>query len=342
MAASYLCLAAILIIFRTNSDYYFSLNALSRENANTFCQNHCQSNLASIHSYTDRFEIETLLQKTATQIDIENVWIGLYEQSNSAFWSDSSEFDWGADLIIPKDNSDPKYYELMYDNSQNTFYFNQADISIEQPFICNKCEWNVLSKYVHINKQLDMLSAQLECNTRLSTSLASIHSVSDNNEATLLSGLGSHRNGTYIGMKHNQWIDDTMFNYNTAMHNINDENCTILNPVHNAWMSTDCSNQYDILCNAPTVLCDINQWTGDLETFEWIFADSGDCGVYNNNTHQTTTTNQIKTFVNIDQKSWSTLTVEYTWKIDTHSPITNTGIAYSGISISFDGSNLTT
>eukprot|EP01084_Bolivina_argentea_P206682 352798_1 len=324
----------ISILVTTQSDYYLSLNPLTKSNAETFCETHCNSELASIHSYTNRFEIELLL--TNTNINVKTVWIGLYQTSDSYYWTDSSEFSYGTHLIRNNENdiSDTTYYSLVYNPIQNSFYFNQTiDISTQQPFICNTCEYNTLTKFVYINNNLDFISAQSECNNKFGTSLASIHSLSDNNEAMLISQLTENNNGIYIGLLSNQWVDNTTLDYKSST-NYNAQNCVILNPNTNQWTDTDCSNNYGFICNMPSILCDKDEWIADVDKFEWDIFDGG-CAVYNNNTELTI--DIIKTLVNNNQKLWSTFNGNYIWKIDINSVMSD--IAYSGVAISFNNMN---
>eukprot|EP01083_Nonionella_stella_P233298 822149_1 len=81
------------------ASYYISYNSFTWTNAESFCQNHCNSNLASIHSDP---ELSAIQQLTNDSLISTNLWIGLFENSSGHYhWSDNTPFDYGSDKIIP-------------------------------------------------------------------------------------------------------------------------------------------------------------------------------------------------------------------------------------------------
>ena len=185
------------LIISPSWSYYVSYNKLSWFNAETFCQSYCSSHLASIHDISDHNEIINLLEN-------ENVWIGLTDATASYSWTDSSAFDYGSNIsggVYPWNTDEPNpsissgnnHIQMGCSLNNETCPFmsiDDSDNDIEEMFVCNDCPWNTLTKYVVANDRKSNQggdgNANSQCKASFGTSLASIHSASDNEEAVFL------------------------------------------------------------------------------------------------------------------------------------------------------------
>ena len=84
----------VINIYSTTS-YHLSLNAIDWNQAESFCQSHCNSNLASLHSTDDYLEGLNIIHRNP-YIN-QRVWIGLNDMDHPEHWewSDSSSFNFG-------------------------------------------------------------------------------------------------------------------------------------------------------------------------------------------------------------------------------------------------------
>eukprot|EP01084_Bolivina_argentea_P068346 124419_1 len=334
----------------TCSIYHFSYTPLTWNNAELYCQQHCASTLASIHTIYDLAFISELLSNNTFATN-RNLWIGLYKNASGNYrWSDNTSFDFGSNEIISTTNNN--YFALNYDDSTDSYTFNNINSdTTQQMFLCNECEWDVLSKYVYIpsTTQQSAELAETTCNNIYGTSLASIHSISDNNNIKLLSELSDDQNdGTYIGLNDKiseniyQWNDNSTFNYiHNNITNINNEDCVYLNKITGDWISIVCSlpHDYSIICNAMNRFCDADGWDIDVPS-QWIFSPNA-CDVYNAGNIADTFT--MRRFL-VRSYQYTKLYVEYTWKMDLNSPYKGANQneqSFSGLVINIMDSNTT-
>ena len=128
-------LLIVYILSLQSNAYYLSLNDLKWSNASKFCQSHCNSNLASIHTQTEYNQALTLI--TNNNYSYQSIWIGLNDRqtTDSYEWSDQTSFNFGSNTnggIYPWYSSKPGFnndlscvaMEIEYDYQWNDRYIN--------------------------------------------------------------------------------------------------------------------------------------------------------------------------------------------------------------------------
>ena len=189
--------------------FYYNPNQFQWINAGTFCQTHCGSHLASIHSqqqYDAAYDIiNNNTFNMSERLDSLSVWFGLHLPSiplNSSWqYIDNSTFDFGVNIsggIYPwyedNPNNDDGQYCAQFDGLSG-YLWDDDGCEERRRFICNDCQWNKLTKYIIImdkDKKFNNYSqAESYCNNQYDQHLASIHSQSDYDEALTLCTLNS-------------------------------------------------------------------------------------------------------------------------------------------------------
>ncbi len=252
-------------------------------------------------------------------------------------FSDESLFDWGSDRIINHQNFGSRF-EVFYNSQTDKYLFqNNENDSIQKAFVCNECQWNVLTKYVITQGDAN----EMWCEDSFGTSFASIHSDADNTEFKLLSDLFTYDGiGSYIGLDRlnetaqYSWIDGTTFDY---LNGFNDtiwedyifnetDNCVITN--NDEWEPIECDQSYSLICHTPNnKLCQKHNWITD-DVSDWIWTNDSDaisdCSVYNPIPTGTTT---LTNTVDVKDRLWTKLSLEYVFTVETHSDT----VWYTGI-----------
>ena len=201
----------ITLLISINNSYYLSSNGLWAQAAETFCVNHCSSNLASIHNDDQYSEIKDIitndptLRPTGSISADDHLWIGLNDASLNGYqWTDGSTFDFGNNTSggsYPWSSGEPSSSYLYTQMTiANNFEWNIASNLENAQFVCNSCDWTKLSKYIFINDVSATWSgAELLCNNNFATNLASIHTDADVAEST------------YVKMSHISCLFRNMF-----------------------------------------------------------------------------------------------------------------------------------
>eukprot|EP01083_Nonionella_stella_P185944 679531_1 len=270
------------------TSYWLSQNTLTWDSASAYCQERCQSHLASVHDLDQFHEADNLINDSIAKYNqVPEVWIGLrdmYTDSDSEDWkwSDGTSFDYGTDTsggVFP--------WEDRYGLSEPSPNFHDCTIFVESRwrdrecsetyrFLCNDCE-GVLDKYIFYHTQTYYSSALQTCTTDLNTSLASIHNDDDNHAMTSLVHMNQD---AWIGLhRHNKgwiWLDETYFDYGSNVSggvypwgkkdgvrqpDNTKEDCTAVFDQQLLWKDDLCNeNAHTFVCNKPSELCAGDHW----------------------------------------------------------------------------------
>eukprot|EP01084_Bolivina_argentea_P265700 450469_1 len=293
--------------------YHINPNILTWKNATSYCKNHCNSNLASIHNERDNVYAKYLATnglKLHTSGYSPNVSIGLFKlQSASEWeWSDGSIFDYGNNykpgefLVRPypwtdkllTDNTDEKCVRMRSDENYEFQESNCSDSAISR-FMCDSCD-SKLNKYIVVNTKMEYSQANVYCKTEFGMSLASIHSMSDYNEAKYLCELNNNGD-CYIGLTWTsstyEYDDNTQFDFgndlnmypwSTQITHINGDQVLLCEEDEYKWKPVHATLEtHTFICNMPSQFCNGNDWSvfGD---YGWTFDATNNCNVkYSNN-----------------------------------------------------------
>eukprot|EP01084_Bolivina_argentea_P155483 270945_1 len=321
------------IIETISHNYYFNYNRRNWSDAQDFCQKHCESSLASIHSEYDYKYIRNMLLNSPIDISDSSSWFGLnFINQNAISNIDNSLFDY------PKTFRLWPWYELEpNNNNQNqlcyafwhteNYELDDTRCDIKSRFICNHCKWNKLTKYVMVSDSLNWTNADNYCKSKYKTSLASMHSIEDYNELSLVC-----RNiNCWIGL--NDWNTENIFEWSDGSPFLwtttnsewpwrignpdnnggnNSENCVelLLNGVYE-FNDAQCQFEYAPICMIPSEICDATKWK-NVST-NWIFTE---CAInYTGNNVESISLNSVST------AKWNKLNLEYIYNIQ---PISGT------------------
>eukprot|EP01083_Nonionella_stella_P282289 960611_1 len=294
-----ICISFITLFFSNTLGYWLSQNRLKWLDASTYCQQRCDSHLASIHSLTDYYEAYYLIQnESAIMRGFDNVhikhwrvWIGLNQPSNGSNWqwSDGSPFNFANDTMIqqagqfpwtPNEPTLPNNEQCVDYNAQETGWNDNA-CDDQFRFLCNSCE-GTLDKYILYTDPKTYSQSLSACRDNLNTSLASVHNSDDFMSTTLLvDTLTVH--DAWIGLRRVndtnewRWLDHTEFDFG---HNVSggvfpwnfaepndagggNEDCVEHNHEILRWNDRRCvpdDHSNAFLCTKPSELSYANHW----------------------------------------------------------------------------------
>ncbi len=180
-----------------SAPYTLITSKLTWDNAKTYCNNHCGSDLVSIHGGNQN-DFATHI----SNIHRDSTWIGLYWDINILEWQWSDNSISGINYLYPWYPSRPSDISLgehcteMWLDGQ--FLWSNNDCTNQQSFICGHCD-GVLNKYVFVQLPMQYDNAQQYCTNTYNTDLASIHSQRDMDEAVLLCELRINPYSCWIG-----------------------------------------------------------------------------------------------------------------------------------------------
>ena len=295
------------------------MNKLSRDNAQQFCKNYCQSNLASIHKQNDYQNIINILDQQYLLNNNNNnnnnftnsIWFGL---SDNGQYIDNSSFDFGTDKsqypwsLNYNNNTNLSSQCIEISNVYNNYeWINSENCNNKQEFICNECQWTQLTKYILIelesNQEKTWNEAQNYCKQNYLTSLADINSEMDYHEATLLCKLSDH-NSCWIGAH---------YHYNIN----NNSTCIQLNSLNNNYTLnySMCNNnkKSTFLCNLPNQFCYPSKWNIINESYSnWIL---NECQLINDNNNNNKN-DEINLILSENNTTiWKKVTIEHVFSV---------------------------
>eukprot|EP01084_Bolivina_argentea_P265406 449872_1 len=283
-----------------SSSYWLSENRLTWTEASTYCQSHCNSELASIHSINNHLEATYLIKNSSAvtagfNVDQVNIWIGLNKLNTTWSWTDHSAFNYGTDTttkgVFPWGPGEPNSLTI---NEHCVEYFvgynllwNDEICTRLRRFLCNSCE-GFLEKYLLYRTDAQFTNALEFCENTLGTSLASIHNSDDMARADHLCRVSTrdcwvglnrlHNTSSVYSLNSFKWSDKTEFDYGRYNTHYGDypwsstqwiepnnqegnEYCVELSNDHNfEWNDMRCNAGYYFLCNKPNELCNKQQW----------------------------------------------------------------------------------
>eukprot|EP01083_Nonionella_stella_P145094 453992_1 len=291
-----LSITLIYTLLSTTKAYHLSLHSLEWQNASNYCQSYCKSTLASVHSREDHLTTLDIINRNPSVYT--RVWTGLNDIkfSDSWEWSDGSLFDFGH----IKDTTTGKVIRGTYPWRSDEPDYNDTDqcVALEvgwlypgytsgrwidrkqtanYHFLCNDCSSRI-HKYAVVNGGRNVTAAESICQSRFGTSLASVHSHTDMQEAMASCEQITSSNGCWLGLtdaaQHRvyQWTDGTPWDYGRDFHeypwyksepgSTQDQKCIFLDPRNGAdegtyrWDDYWCNSKLPrALCNAPSEIC---------------------------------------------------------------------------------------
>eukprot|EP01084_Bolivina_argentea_P097001 174360_1 len=262
--------------------------------ANAFCQSQCSSNLASVDGHFNNLYLGLHSQKHEIN---NNLWIGLLRQNNTySHWIGDATNTYGIINGDPwtsgaPDNLFPQCTAVVSDGS-----LQWDDIPCNQfnNFACNNCDGRI-NKYLPIVGTFTKDAAETTCSNTFRTSLGSIHSDKDMNEAKHVCNIANSAKNCWIGLSDSDneneflWSDGTDFDWGYNISggiypwiagtprleaNSGDMfNCVHLNPVFDfQWVDNGCAVNLNVaLCGKPSLFC-TNDWI-IVEGNNWDFQD---------------------------------------------------------------------
>eukprot|EP01084_Bolivina_argentea_P204581 349400_1 len=315
-------LALIVNIINHSSAYYLSLSEFKWLNASNYCQNHCHSQLASIHSEEDYQNIKQLLEYYKPYI-VQDISIGLNNISGQGFdWSDGSVFDYANGTVgsYPWRSNRP-HGQLVVVLNKDTLEFQDVGSAGRRHFLCNHCD-GVITKYIIPNMVTTRYNeSQQYCRNTFGTTLASLHSDIDMREAQLICEERTNSNGCWIGIQDDgnfnfKQDDGTSFDYGNQLNgngvypwstgqpinlqNNMDIHCVILASNEDyLWNGNTSCVQYapKPICNIPSEICYSDEWQVIYGQNDWNF-NSPPCEL----SHSATVNNNL---IKLYRKQWS-------------------------------------
>eukprot|EP01084_Bolivina_argentea_P025008 46543_1 len=291
-------------VFDITNAFYLSLHTFKWPNASTYCQSYCNSDLASIHSEEDHLKTVDLINRN--DYVYEQTWLGLNDIATTDLWvwSDASDFNFGNIRnsatgkiqmgSYPWRIDEPDPYKTSQGVAlENGQWIDRETTSRRYHFLCNDCSGKI-NKYAIIHGDFNFTAAETACQDIFGTSLASIHNNDDMTEAVIACKQRSKTYGCWIGLNDSditastpqyQWTDHTTWDYGTEFYQYpwyagtpnKGEPCVFLDPQDKTpgeylWDDHPCDETIKALCNAPSEICDSNQWIiikGDTNKWIW-------------------------------------------------------------------------
>eukprot|EP01083_Nonionella_stella_P319042 1169070_1 len=197
----------IMSTFLSAQSYYLSSNLWTFDEGSQFCQNHCNSELASIRNIIDVQQAADTINSAPILFTTETLfYIGLYSPQSSSIWSwtdsSSSAFDrWDSDQPDLPNNAK----RCVVLDGSSSYFWNDVDCTTKRMALCNDCN-GILNKYfIGASTNALWTDANTECsNTVPSSTLASMHFARDYEEMKdLCSIYTTHR---AVDSEQNCWI----------------------------------------------------------------------------------------------------------------------------------------
>eukprot|EP00485_Elphidium_margaritaceum_P004477 CAMPEP_0202701254 /NCGR_PEP_ID=MMETSP1385-20130828/14350_1 /ASSEMBLY_ACC=CAM_ASM_000861 /TAXON_ID=933848 /ORGANISM="Elphidium margaritaceum" /LENGTH=546 /DNA_ID=CAMNT_0049358629 /DNA_START=103 /DNA_END=1743 /DNA_ORIENTATION=- len=280
----------LLYAFSLSDGYYLSPNYLDFFQAQAFCSDVCNSNLAGIFDYfrMDAAAHTMELQNIEVYGNSENLaWIGL---DGSTIDSDGQPTEWiggepvefASDFAATLQNGECG--QILTVNSTNTTFVSASCATLARP-LCNSCD-GFVEKYALIAELTSAEDAESACLTGYGTTVASVRS-SDKDMADILALQSISGNpviwlGLFVQNETDiEWLDGSMVEYgaegisggdcdpwdsgNTVTA---DTQCAVVNS-DGCWEAVDCaSTTAYVLCRKPSELegDGLNVWSASNNT----------------------------------------------------------------------------
>ena len=281
-----------------NNCYYLSPSLLNFTLAESYCSSICNSTLASIHTTNDQNSAELILRdKPQTWWGNQGgAWIGLSSINFVTYsWSDGTPFDFNTDLSGGKGDwsqisntqlGQHPWLESPYNcvRMSSPGKWISTKCNTTQRVLCNHCN-GIINKYALISQQsVTRYDAVTECKNKFrNTTLASIHTTRDNEEAISLWNMDDTHN-KWLGMTFThrdnvstyKWDDGTPFDYgrnittsincdpwSNGPQQFSAGECVAMEGPEPCWKEQACNTaQNYALCNVPSELYPpINSWS---------------------------------------------------------------------------------
>ena len=359
MSTLELCINILNLLALIPKAYYLSPNRFTHESAKLFCSDWCGSSLASIHSHFQNEEAIAIIKRQDTINEDQNIWMGLENITISATtinasWIDGTSLNYGsAQNIKPWSTGQPNQEMSCSTFDHLTYEWDDKECDISWykiRLLCNHCD-GVINKYVVSKDGYSWEAAKEYCENSIGTTLASIHSERDNEEAISLSKLSGHNNYWWFGLNDVQdqrifvYTDETTFDYGTNISGgvypwllrrpdgtdtyLTDQNYVRIQRDENnhypgkimyVWNDENNYESSQVLCNKPSELCQsVNIW--NILRGSSSFIQFSECEMHCQNSVG-------DTFAVIDDKQWyngnNVLVIEYYFYFE---PYNNSGRA---------------
>lgn len=238
---------------------YLSYNRMTWSNAESFCRDHCDSHLVSIHSADELATVDALFTNSFSSrfyVD-SSVWIGLKQEDDGSFnWTDSSSLDyteWASSF--PDTDSSADGVQLTGSEFENI-----AGSSVEQQFVCRQCGWTTMSKYVALNDPdvQGFADGETDCDDLVGQDLASLHSAADQTAVEVLGSYSDFVTAAWIGLTDDvsegdyYWTDGSTLDYiptaSDLDSNLANRDCVGLDLGDGSWDPSSCTTSKGVVC----------------------------------------------------------------------------------------------
>eukprot|EP01084_Bolivina_argentea_P196210 336381_1 len=179
--------------------YYISSSMFTYEDALKYCQNYCQSEIASIHNESQFKQAKEVIN------------------NQSIIFADTDIY------IVHSYNLNISATNCIVLDSNNNWQWKHAECNISRRVLCNHCDGK-LNKYIIIRIGTYFQQAKSKC-LELNTSLASIHTTRDFEEMQMLCNISAKDvtiTSCWIGLTNNnqinswtnaEYLDNTTFDF---------------------------------------------------------------------------------------------------------------------------------
>eukprot|EP01083_Nonionella_stella_P084984 235348_1 len=304
-------LALLLLYLVATDGFYISLNRLDWYQAESYCIQHCNSHLVSLHSYNEHQQLIRAIHLSTTNntmINMEpsarHIYIGLSTDASDQWqWTDGTSFTFGkTGGVYPWNSAHPSsnssFSCVIVDRTSNLWYTTTCT-QTDAIFACNSCDES-LTKYSIITDTHPRSGQSFLCSFLYGTELMSMHSHRDFDEASMVCSIIPLTVSCYVGLTYYtshsyQWDDLTTFDYASsigsypwvAVPDYANNNCTHIakDLAYNKYVLSDtlCTASQYGLCNLPSETCYSKIWTA-ISGSAWTFT-TNPCAIRNDNRH---------------------------------------------------------
>ena len=138
------------------NDYHLNENIFTWSNAEIYCNDRCDSNLASFHSASDYLSIVDILNDAlpfnyGASNNPWSAWSGLNDIDTVDVYTyiDGTPFDYPNDTSsYPVDNVNSSGQRCIHFWSSKGFLLDDDVCTIKKRVVCNQCDWKKMNKYI--------------------------------------------------------------------------------------------------------------------------------------------------------------------------------------------------